>query len=534
MTTTFNLKKYGIDVENIYRNSSVPVLYEIGLRQEKGTAISDVGALLVYSGEKTGRSPKDKRIVKNPASENNIDWGKINIGLDEHTYMVNHERALDYLNTRPRIFVVDAYAGWDPKYRIKVRIICTRAYHALFMQNMLIMPSDDELANFGEPDYVIFNGGGFPANRYTSEMTSKTSVDLNLEQKEVVILGTEYAGEMKKGIFSIMNYLMPLEEVLPMHCSANVGEDDDVTILFGLSGTGKTTLSADPKRKLIGDDEHCWTDDGTFNIEGGCYAKAINLSAENEPDIFNAIRFGTVLENVMYDKNTREVDYTDTSITQNTRASYPIRFIDNIQMPCVAGHPENIIFLTCDAFGVLPPVSRLTPEQASYHFISGYTAKVAGTEMGVTEPQATFSACFGAAFMMWHPNKYAELLAKKIKDHKATAWLVNTGWTGGAHGVGSRIKLKYTRAMIDAIHHKAFDNVDFVKDEEFGFEIPVSCPNVPSEVLIPKNTWDNKEEYEVVKKKLISLFNDNFKQFEADVNKEIVDAGPKADFSMQA
>ncbi len=375
---------------------------------------------------------------------------------------------------------------------------------------------------------------GFPANRYTSEMTSKTSVDLNLERKEIVILGTQYAGEMKKGIFSVMNYLMPLENVLPMHCSANVGEKDDVTILFGLSGTGKTTLSADPKRRLIGDDEHCWTDKGTFNIEGGCYAKAINLSAEKEPDIFNAIKFGTVLENVVYDKFSREVDYTDTSITQNTRASYPIEYIDNVQIPCVAGHPENIIFLTCDAFGVLPPVSKLTPEQASYHFISGYTAKVAGTEMGVTEPQATFSACFGAAFMMWHPNKYAELLAEKIKEHKATAWLVNTGWTGGAHGVGSRMSLKYTRAMIDAIHNHDFDNVEFTTDQEFGFQIPLSCPDVPSEILIPKNTWDNKEQYQEVKNKLVSLFNENFKKFAANVNTEIVEAGPKADFSLQS
>jgi phosphoenolpyruvate carboxykinase (ATP) len=529
---SFDLKKYGIEVKEVFRNSSVPVLYEMGLRQEKGTAISDVGALLVYSGEKTGRSPKDKRVVRNPESENNIDWGPINIRLDEHTYMVNRERALDYLNTRERLYVVDAFAGWDPKYRLKVRIICTRAYHALFMQNMLIMPSVEELAQFGEPDYVIFNGGGFPANRYTSEMTSKTSVDVNLEAKEVVILGTQYAGEMKKGIFSIMNYLMPLEGVLPMHCSANVGDKGDVSILFGLSGTGKTTLSADPKRKLIGDDEHCWTDEGTFNIEGGCYAKAINLSAENEPDIFNAIRFGTVLENVVYDKETRKVDYTDTSITQNTRASYPIHFIDNAQIPCIAGHPENIIFLTCDAFGVLPPVSKLTPEQASYHFISGYTAKVAGTEMGVTEPQATFSACFGAAFMMWHPNKYAELLAEKIKEHKATAWLINTGWTGGAHGVGSRIKLRYTRAMIDAIHNGDFNHVSFVSDEEFGFMIPEVCPNVPSEVLIPKNTWKDKEGYDRVKDKLVSLFNENFKKFEKNVNQEIVDAGPRSSISV--
>ena len=525
---SFNLHKNGIEVENIYRNTSVPALYEIGLRREKGTAISDVGALLVYSGEKTGRSPKDKRVVRHPDSENNIDWGDINIELDEHTFMVNRERAIDYLNTRERIFVVDAFAGWDPAYRLKVRIICTRAYHALFMQNMLIMPTEEELENFGEPDYVIYNGGGFPANRYTTKMTSKTSIDVHLEEKEIVILGTQYAGEMKKGIFSVMNYLMPLEGVLPMHCSANVGEKGDVSVLFGLSGTGKTTLSADPKRKLIGDDEHCWTDKGVFNIEGGCYAKAIDLSPEKEPDIYNAIRFGTVLENVVYDEKTRTVDYSDVSITQNTRASYPIHFIENIQMPCVAGIPNHVIFLTCDAFGVLPPVSKLSPEQASYHFISGYTAKVAGTEMGVTEPKATFSACFGAAFMMWHPNKYAELLAEKIKKHKTKAWLVNTGWTGGAHGVGSRIKLKYTRSIIDAIHQGDFDRVETVTDPEFGFEIPTSCPNVPAEILQPRNTWTDKDKYDDVKEKLIALFQNNFEQFESKVNPKIIAAGPKS------
>lgn len=522
----FDLKQYQILTGNIYRNLSTPELYEIALRAEKGTAISDVGALLVYSGEKTGRSPKDKRIVLNPESKENIDWGEVNVGLDEQVFMINRERAIDYLNSRERIFVVDAFAGWDPKYRLKVRVIVTRAYHALFMQNMLIMPTKEELENFGEPDYVIFNGGSFPANRYTSGMTSRTSVDLNFETKEIVILGTEYAGEMKKGIFTVMNYLMPLENVLPMHCSANVGEEGDVSVLFGLSGTGKTTLSADPKRKLIGDDEHCWTDEGVFNIEGGCYAKAIDLSAESEPDIFNAIRFGTILENVVYDQKTRTVDYSDTSITQNTRASYPIHYIDNIQMPCMAGIPKNIIFLTADAFGVLPPVSKLTPDQASYHFISGYTAKVAGTEMGVKEPQATFSACFGAAFMVWHPNRYAELLAQKMVEAGANAWLVNTGWTGGSYGVGSRIKLRYTRAIIDAIHHGDFDNVDWNNFESFDLQVPASCPNVPSEILMPKNTWDDKSAYDVTLAKLVGLFQKNFKQFEALTNESIVAAGP--------
>ena len=524
----FDLSQYEIYTPEVYRNLSVPELYEKALRLEKGTAISDKGALMAYSGEKTGRSPKDKRIVRQEPSMDNIDWGEINIELDEHTFMINRERALDYLNTLQRVYVVDAFAGWDPKYRLKIRIICTRAYHALFMQNMLIMPTAEELASFGEPDYVIFNGGVFPANRYTSQMTSTTSVDLNLESKEFVILGTEYAGEMKKGIFSVMNYLMPLQEVLPMHCSANVGEEGDVSILFGLSGTGKTTLSADPKRKLIGDDEHCWTDDGVFNIEGGCYAKAIDLSEENEPDIYNAIRFGTILENVVYDQHTREVDYSDTSITQNTRASYPIKYIGNIQMPCVAGHPKNIIFLTADAFGVLPPVSRLTPEQASYHFISGYTAKVAGTEMGVKEPQATFSACFGAAFMMWHPNRYAELLAQKMKEHGVNAWLVNTGWTGGPYGVGSRIKLKYTRAIIDAIHSGAFEGVETTTEPHFGLEIPLSCPEVPSEVLTPRNTWDDKNAYDQTMEKLVKLFNENWRDFEAKVNEEINAVAPKS------
>jgi len=522
----FNLKEYQINTSEIYRNCSVPELYEIALRLEKGTAISDVGALLVYSGEKTGRSPKDKRIVKAPESEQNIDWGDINIALDEHTFMINRERAIDYLNSRERVFVVDAFAGWDPKYRLKVRVICTRAYHALFMQNMLIMPTAEELADFGEPDYTIFNGGSFPANRYTSQMTSTTSVDVSLEEKEIVILGTEYAGEMKKGIFSVMNYLMPLQDVLPMHCSANVGEAGDVSVLFGLSGTGKTTLSADPKRKLIGDDEHCWTDSGVFNIEGGCYAKAIDLSAENEPDIYNAIRFGTILENVVYDEQTRAVDYTNTSITQNTRASYPIHFIDNIQKPCVAGIPKNIIFLTCDAFGVLPPVSLLTPEQASYHFISGYTAKVAGTEMGVKEPQATFSACFGAAFMMWHPNKYAELLGQKIRTSGAKAWLVNTGWTGGPYGVGNRIKLKYTRAIIDAIHKGSFEGVEMMTEKHFGLQVPTVCPGVPSEILNPKYTWEDKQAYDKTMDKLVGLFQANFQQFQALVNPEIIEAGP--------
>ncbi|MEM9666750.1 MAG: phosphoenolpyruvate carboxykinase (ATP), partial [Bacteroidota bacterium] len=364
-------------------------------------------------------------------------------------------------------------------------------------------------------------------NRYTSGMTSTTSVDVSFERNEMIILGTEYAGEMKKGVFTVMNYLMPKKGVLSMHCSANEGAQGDVSLFFGLSGTGKTTLSADPGRMLIGDDEHCWDEDGIFNIEGGCYAKAIDLTEESEPEIYRAIRYGTVLENVVYDPDTREVDYEDTSITQNTRASYPIEFIDNAKIPCVGGHPTNIIFLTADAFGVLPPVSHLTPDQAMYHFISGYTAKVAGTEVGVTEPEATFSACFGAPFMVWHPSKYAELLAQKMEANNVKAWLVNTGWTGGAYGTGHRMSLQHTRAILDAIHAGALDEAPTTTDPIFGFEVPTVCPHVPAEVLIPRHTWADKEAYDRQAQKLAELFAKNFEQFAEGSSDAIINAGPK-------
>ena len=527
MTTEFSLKKYNIDVTNIVRNATPPVLYQEALEFEEEAAIADSGALMVRSGEKTGRSPNDKRIVEHPDSKDDIWWGDINVAVDEHTFEINRERAIDYLNTLNKLYVVDGYGGWDEKERIKVRIVCTRPYHALFMYNMLIRPTVEQLANFGEPDYVVFNAGQFPANRYTTGMTSKTSVDLSFEQQEIVILGTEYAGEMKKGVFTVMNYIMPKKGVMSMHCSANEGDDGNVSLFFGLSGTGKTTLSADPERKLIGDDEHCWTDDGVFNIEGGCYAKAIDLTPENEPEIYSAIKYGTVLENVVYDERTHAVDYTDTSLTQNTRASYPIEFIANAKIPCVGGHPNNVILLTADAFGVLPPVSKLSPEQAMYHFISGYTAKVAGTEMGVTEPQATFSACFGAAFMVWHPSKYAELLAEKMEKHGANAWLVNTGWTGGAFGTGSRISLKYTRAIIDAIHDGSLNNVEYTTDPIFGLAVPTSCPNVPDEILTPKNTWADPAAYDAQAAKLAELFNKNFEAYKEGSSDAIINAGPK-------
>eukprot|EP00842_Homolaphlyctis_polyrhiza_P005089 jgi/Hompol1/5581/HPOL_004555-RA len=454
-------------------------------------------------------------------------WGPVNFKMVENSFMVNRERAIDYLNTRERLYVFDGFAGWDPKYRIKVRVVCARAYHALFMNNMLIRPTPEELADFGEPDFTIYNAGQFPANRYTTGMTSTTSVSVNFKRNEMVILGTEYAGEMKKGVFTVMHYLMPKRGVLSLHSSANEGPKGDVSLFFGLSGTGKTTLSADPHRNLIGDDEHCWSDDGVFNIEGGCYAKCIDLSAEKEPEIFGAIRFGSVVENVVFDPKTRVVDYTDGSLTENTRCAYPIEFIPNAKIPCIATHPTNIIMLTCDAFGVLPPVSKLTPEQAMYHFISGYTAKIPGTEVGVVEPQATFSTCFGAPFLVWHPVKYASMLAEKMQQHKADAWLINTGWNGGKYGVGKRISLKYSRAIIDAIHSGELANVEYDTYPIFGLHIPKTCPGVPDEILNPANSWlGTPESYTETTHKLAHLFTNNFKTYEDKAAPEVIAAGP--------
>ena len=514
--SSFDLSSHGITVKTVLRNADPSKLYEEAIRFDPGTTISDTGALIAHSGDKTGRSPQDKRLVKHESSSSDIWWGPVNFPLDELTFSINRERAKDYLNTRDRLYVVDAFAGWDPRYQIKVRVICSRPYHALFMNQMLIRPSDEQLANFGQPDFVIFNAGRFPANRYTTGMTSKTSVDVSFEHGEVVILGTEYAGEMKKGIFTIMNYLMPKRDVLSMHCSATA---DRVTgqssIMFGLSGTGKTTLSADPKRDLIGDDEHCWSSEGIFNIEGGCYAKAIYLSRESEPEIFQALRFGAVLENVVYDDAHHHVDFNNASITQNTRGAYPIEFVSNARIPCLAGHPTDVIFLTCDAFGVLPPVSRLTPEQAMEYFINGYTAKVAGTEVGIQEPQATFSPCFGGPFLVWHPKKYAELLAQRIQMHRANVWLVNTGWSGGPCGVGSRMKLAITRSIINAIHSGELSQSPTEVDPIFGLHVVRSCPNVPSNVLDPHSVWSDPKAYDVAARKLATMFAENLAQFEA-------------------
>src|SRR4051795_6756315 len=387
--TPFSLAEHELTVRQIHRNLPPSALYEHSIRFEKDASIAENGALVAYSGAKTGRSPKDKRVVKHGDSEKDIWWGSVNIPLDPGAFAINRERARDYLNTRDQIYCFDGFAGWDPKYRIKIRVICSRPYHALFMHTMLIRPTPEELASFGKPDFTIYNAGAFPSNRLTVGVDSKTSIDLSLEDRELIILGTEYAGEMKKGVFTIANYFAPRRGILSMHCSATADRQTGrSSLLFGLSGTGKTTLSADPSRHLIGDDEHCWSDEGIFNIEGGCYAKAINLTPESEPDIFQALRFGAVLENVVVSAEDRHVDFRDAGITQNTRGAYPIEFIRNAKIPCVAGHPTDVIFLTADAYGVLPPVSKLTPAQAMYHFMSGYTARVAGTEVGVKEPQA--------------------------------------------------------------------------------------------------------------------------------------------------
>ncbi|KAI3798943.1 hypothetical protein L1987_34228 [Smallanthus sonchifolius] len=534
-TPAYSASDSSLKFTHVLYNLSPAELYEQAIKYEQGSFITSSGALATLSGAKTGRTPKDKRVVRDDATEDELWWGKgsPNIEMDEHTFMVNRERAVDYLNSLEKVFVNDQFLNWDPENRIKVRIVSARAYHSLFMHNMCIRPSPEELENFGTPDFTIYNAGQFPCNRYTHYMTSSTSIDLNLGRREMVILGTQYAGEMKKGLFGVMHYLMPKRQILSLHSGCNMGKDGDVALFFGLSGTGKTTLSTDHNRYLIGDDEHCWSDKGVSNIEGGCYAKCIDLSKDKEPDIWNAIKFGTVLENVVFDEHTREVDYLDKSVTENTRAAYPIEYIPNAKIPCVGPHPKNVILLACDAFGVLPPVSKLSLAQTMYHFISGYTALVAGTEEGVKEPRATFSACFGAAFIMLHPTKYAAMLATKMEKHGATGWLVNTGWSGGSYGAGSRMKLAYTRKIIDAIHSGKLLSANYKKTEVFGLEIPTEVEGVPSEILDPVNTWSNKKAYKETLLTLGGLFKDNFEVFvnhkigkDDKLTQEIVAAGP--------
>jgi phosphoenolpyruvate carboxykinase (ATP) len=526
MSVAFDLARHGITARHVLRNPPVPRLYEHAVRWD-AALISDTGALATSSGAKTGRSPLDKRIVRDATSEKDIWWGNINIELADSSFVQLREQALEFLNQQQRVYVVDGFAGWDPKRRLAIRTIAARPYHALFMRSMLIRPTAQELDHFARPDYVIYNAGQALADTSVPGVTSTTSVSLAFERGELVILGTEYAGEMKKGVFTLMNYLMPKQGVLSMHCSANEGARGDVSLFFGLSGTGKTTLSADPARKLIGDDEHCWSDDGVFNIEGGCYAKCIGLSPAKEPEIYRAIRFGTVLENTVVDHVTRVVDYSDGTLTENTRAAYPIEFIEHAKIPCLGGHPSNIIFLTCDAFGVLPPVSRLTPEQAMYHYVSGYTAKVAGTEMGVREPQATFSACFGSAFLVWHPTVYAEMLADRLRTHAAQAWLVNTGWSGGPYGVGRRIELAHTRAIINAIHDGSLARARTVEDTVFGLTVPTHVAEVPERILQPATTWADANGYARAAERLAGLFHANFRQYAGEASHAVLAAGPR-------
>ena len=528
------MRKLGIINRHIYRNLRVPEYYEMCLGKEpanpltKPTTISSTGALCAFSAGATGRSPKDKRIVEEETSKNDIWWGKVNMPIPEKSWIINKQRAIDYLNNRPYLYVVDGYAGWDPRYRLKIRAVTTRAYHALFMHNMLIRPSEEELTTeFDTVDYHILNAGEFPADLNTEGVTSQTSVDVNLKEKMMVILGSQYAGEMKKGIFGICHYVMPKQGVVSLHASANEGANGDTTLLFGLSGTGKTTLSADPDRRLIGDDEHCWSDQGIFNIEGGCYAKTINLSPEGEPEIFNSIKFGAVLENIGFYPGTRNVNYSDISLTENTRVSYPLEYIPNVKIPAAGGHPKNLIFLTCDAYGVLPPVSKLTPEQTMYHFMSGYTAKIPGTEIGVVDPIPTFSACFGEAFLSLHPSVYAEMLAEKLVKYKANCWLINTGWSGGKFKVGKRMSLKVTRKIIDEIHNGNLEKAPTKSLPIFNLNVPQSVDGVRNDVIWPRDSWANKEEYDSTLKRLALAFIENFKKYEIGTSDKIKNAGPK-------
>lgn len=504
--------KYNSDfakkVTEVIYNITPAEYYEYTLN-EYNTKITKKGALVAYSGAKTGRSPKDKRIVDGECS-NNIWFGKHspNIKMSKMVYNVNKETATCYLNNLEKVFVFDGYACWHPEHRYKVRVISSRSYHCLFMHNMLIRPTDEELATFGDPDITIYNAGCFPCNRYTGTMTSSTSVALNLDTKEIVILGTQYAGEMKKAVFSMMHYFMPTKNILSLHSSCNVSKDgDNVCLFFGLSGTGKTTLSAESSRNLIGDDEHCWDDDGVFNIEGGCYAKVIDLNPEKEKEIYNAIKFGSLFENTIVNEKTREVDFKDSSITQNIRLSYPIEYIDNAVIPCITKkHPKNIILLTCDAFGVLPLVSKLTMKQTRYHFINGYTAKVAGTEDGINEPEATFSSCYGEAFIVWHPTKYAEMLTDKIQKHGATCWLVNTGWVGGKYGVGKRCDINLTREIVRSIHDGSLLNKEYIK-------CPLFDLMVPKLYGLPSDTWRDREEYNSELSLLYAKFEKNYEKY---------------------
>lgn len=511
-----------VELGDLHHNLSTAELYEHATFNFEAE-ISEHGALIANTAPNTGRSANDKYLVEEDGSKDNVWWGKVNKPVTTEAFNRLKARVQAYMQGRD-LYVLDCIAGSDDNYKLPVRIVNEHAWHNLFVKNMFIAATDKELENF-EPGFTIIHAPDFKADPEIDGTNSYRFIYLSFEQKLVLIGGTSYAGEMKKSIFTVLNYLLPLKGVMPMHCSANFGADGDVALFFGLSGTGKTTLSSDPERALIGDDEHGWSNDGVFNFEGGCYAKVINLDANAEPIIYGLTqKFGTILENVVYDAQTRKVDLDDNTITENTRASYSREHIGNIVPENKAGHPKNIIFLTCDAFGVMPPIAKLTPEQAMYHFLSGYTARVAGTESGVKEPSATFSTCFGAPFMVHHPSVYANLLRDKINEHKANVWLVNTGWSGGGYGVGSRMKIAYTRSLLRAALTGALDSVEFAKDSFFNLSIPTSCDGVPSEILNPRNTWADANAYDEKAKHLTGLFEENFKQFADSVEEGVRNA----------
>lgn len=488
--------------------------------------VNDTGALCIRTGEFTGRSPQDKFIVKDALTEDSVHWNNFNIAIAPEKFTALKAKVLNYLNAQEELWVRDAYACADPQYRLNIRVINEHAWSNLFAYNMFLRPTEQELSNF-EPDWHIIQAPGFKADPAIDGTRQHNFAIVSFTEKTILIGGTGYTGEMKKGIFTILNYLLPHKlNVLSMHCSANMGKDGDVAVFFGLSGTGKTTLSADPNRKLIGDDEHGWTNDGVFNFEGGCYAKCIDLTEEKEPEIFRAIKPGALVENVLFFDSSRQIDFSNKTITENTRVSYPLHFISNAQEPSMGGLPKNIFFLTCDAYGVLPPISKLTPGQAMYQFISGYTARVAGTEAGVTEPKATFSACFGAPFLPLHPGKYAEMLGEKMRTHQVNVWMINTGWSGGGYGVGNRMKLSYTRAMITAALNGELDQVEFEKHPVFGMLMPKMCPGVPKELLHPRYTWADRAAYDQAASKLAEMFIQNFEKYAAGVSNEILQSAP--------
>ena len=524
----FGLDNHGLaNLQAAHWNCSIPALYEHALSRGEGVLAAG-GALVTETGEYTGRSPKDKFIVDEPSSTGDIWWGPVNQKISQDHFDIVHKRMLAYFQGRD-VFVQDVYGGADPEYRLRVRIVTEQAWHSLFARNMFIAPSDDARRNF-DPEFTVLHAPNMQSIPDIDGTGSEVFVLLNFAKRLVLVGGSHYTGEIKKTIFSVLNYLLPARGVLPMHCSANIGPNGDTAIFFGLSGTGKTTLSSEPTRTLIGDDEHGWSDNGVFNFEGGCYAKAIRLSAEAEPEIHAAcFRFGTVLENVVLKGEARMPDFDDESLTENTRSSYPLDFIPNVSDKGMGGHPENIVMLTADAFGVLPPISQLTAEQAMYHFLSGYTAKVAGTERGLgSEPEATFSTCFGAPFLPRHPTVYAGLLGKRIARHGAKCWLVNTGWSGGAYGVGERMKIAHTRAMLRAALEGKLAMVSSAPDPNFGVLVPSSCPDIPDDVLHPKNTWKDKKGYDRTARDLAQRFEKNFEQFEPSVDDSVKAAAIRA------